>query len=394
MTKWFFTGSFFLFLGNWIGQIALNWYVFDTYENAVYLGLINLFRLAPILLLSIWAGKLADRHNRGNLIKITITSSLVVTALLFICSMSMDKVPMTILLIYSFLRGTLSAVETPVRQAVLPDLSTTLPVSKAVSYHSFIINICRSIGPAVSGVIIASHDATLAFLCQAVCYFAAVMLCLPLSFTVNKEIAKKNPFSFKDTIQYFKDHANARSIFVTSLLIMATGFSYTTLLPILTDKNFPDSASIFGVAMTFSAVGGILATLVLPKLLKNVHTSFVYYVSSAIFGISLMMVVFPNPIILFGCIFLAGLFSQWARTTNRIYFQNQVSKENRGKLLSVVMMDRGMIPLGSLLMSLSTEWIGITYTFIIMGLLTLIIAVTFSLRNKEFLGGRKHESGY
>jgi hypothetical protein len=34
----------------------------------------------------------------------------------------------------------LSAVETPVRQAVLPDLSSKISTTQAVSFHSFIIN--------------------------------------------------------------------------------------------------------------------------------------------------------------------------------------------------------------------------------------------------------------
>lgn len=43
MAKYFFPSSFLLFLGNWIGQITLNWYVFTLYHNAIYLGLINFF---------------------------------------------------------------------------------------------------------------------------------------------------------------------------------------------------------------------------------------------------------------------------------------------------------------------------------------------------------------
>ena len=53
MAKYFFSSSFLLFLGNWIGQVGLNWFVLTTYHNAVYLGLVNFCRLIPILLLSI-----------------------------------------------------------------------------------------------------------------------------------------------------------------------------------------------------------------------------------------------------------------------------------------------------------------------------------------------------
>lgn len=155
MAKFFFSSSFLLFLGNWIGQIGLNWYVLTSYHNAVYLGLVNFCRLVPILLLSVWAGSIADKYDRGKLLRITISSSFLVTALLCICTYTIAHVSIIVILIYATLRGMLNAVETPVRQALLPDLSKRLSTSQAVSYHSFIINICRSIGPAIAGVILA-----------------------------------------------------------------------------------------------------------------------------------------------------------------------------------------------------------------------------------------------
>ena len=58
----------------------------------------------------------------------------------------LEQVPIIFILIYATLRGMINATETPIRQ-VLPDLSVHLNTRQAVSYHSFIINICRSIGP-------------------------------------------------------------------------------------------------------------------------------------------------------------------------------------------------------------------------------------------------------
>ena len=84
MAKYFFPSSFLLFLGNWIGQITLNWYVFTLYHNAIYLGLINFFRLVPILLISVWAGSLADKYEKGNLLKITVSASCILTTILCI----------------------------------------------------------------------------------------------------------------------------------------------------------------------------------------------------------------------------------------------------------------------------------------------------------------------
>ena len=67
---------------------------------------------------------------------------------------SFTAIPISVIIIYATLRGILSAVETPLRQAILPDLSDKISTTQAVSFHSFIINICRSIGPAIAGVIL------------------------------------------------------------------------------------------------------------------------------------------------------------------------------------------------------------------------------------------------
>ncbi len=387
LAKWFFPSTFLLFLGNWIGQIALNWYAYQLNENPMDLALINFFRLAPIFILSLWAGSIADRYRRSTLIKMTVTSSMVITGTLTVCVLFMNDIPMLYLYIYACLRGCMSAIETPVRQAVLPDISERLSVSKAVSYHSFLLNVCRSIGPAVAGFIIAVYDVLIAFVVQTICYALALVSSLPLKLAVVKPVKNKQ-FSIAVAMQYFKLHLQGRRIFMTSLLIMAMGYSYTTMLPILTDEVYPNSASVFGTAMTVSAIGGILATLTIPYVLQKFSTDNCYYLSSILFGIALLLLYPLGEIGLFLMIFFVGLFGQFARTTNRIYFQNDVEQESRGKILSVIMMDRGMIPLGAMLLSYFTELIGITTTFLVMGGATTIIAILGFLTNFKMNGGK------
>ncbi|QHW37584.1 MFS transporter [Staphylococcus ursi] len=387
MAKWFFPSTFLLFLGNWIGQIALNWYAYQLNENPMDLALINFFRLAPIFILSLWAGSFADRYRRSTLIKMTVTSSMVITGTLTVCVLFMNEIPMLYLYIYACLRGCMSAVETPVRQAVLPDISERLTVSKAVSYHSFLLNVCRSIGPAVAGFIIAAYDVPIAFVVQTICYALALVSSIPLKLAVVKPVKNKQ-FSLAVVMQYFKLHLQGRRIFMTSLLIMAMGYSYTTMLPILTDEVYPNSASVFGTAMTVSAIGGVLATLTIPYVLQKFSTDNCYYLSSILFGIALLLLYPLGEIGLFLMIFFVGLFGQFARTTNRIYFQNDVEQESRGKILSVIMMDRGMIPFGAMLLSYFTELIGITTTFLVMGGATTIIAILGFLTNFKMNGGK------
>lgn len=51
------------------------------------------------------------------------------------------------------------------------------------------------------------------------------------------------------------------------------------------------------------------------------------------------------------------------------------------------MMDRGMIPLGAMVMSFLAEFIGIIETFVIMGISTFIIAFVFSVISRQRKNG-------
>ena len=69
---------------------------------------------------------------------------------------------------------------------------------------------------------------------------------------------------------------------------MATGFSYTTVLPVLTNHIFPGKSEVFGIAMTFCAIGGIVATIILPTILNHLSAVKMYYLSSLLFGLALL----------------------------------------------------------------------------------------------------------
>ncbi|SUM34383.1 major facilitator superfamily permease [Staphylococcus gallinarum] len=96
-------------------------------------------------------------------------------------------------------------------------LTDRLTTTQAVSYHSFIINICRSIGPAIAGFVVATYNSEISFALQALCYFISLLLCLPLSFNTHKIDKVDTEVSFKYVVDYFKENNVGARIFITSL---------------------------------------------------------------------------------------------------------------------------------------------------------------------------------
>nr|WP_260632128.1 MFS transporter [Bacillus bingmayongensis] len=369
--KLFFGSSFFLFMGNWLGMTAINWYVYDLYHSATYLGWLNFVRLIPIVLFSVYAGKLCDLYPRVKLMKSYSLWGFVLTTLLAVY-VALVTPSYFIFLLFSFIRGIISALETPNRNTLLSDIDTNNQISKLISMHSFFMNVCRSTGPALAGFLIAAGHIELTFMMQAVCSLIAWILVIPMKDQPMKKRKEKKKASWEQIAAYFSYDKMGRNIFVMSLITMAFGFSYTSVLPALVSKQFTGKAEVFGIAMSSAAIGAIIATVILPKALTYISEVRLYYVSLIAFSISLALLIVSNTYVFFILLFSIGLFGQLLRSSNRVYFQHHVREEERGLMLSVVLMDRGMIPLGSILVSYSIEYVGIAQTFILMGVVCMV----------------------
>ncbi|MEH7464274.1 MFS transporter [Bacillus thuringiensis] len=380
--KLFFSSSFFLFMGNWLGMTAINWYVYDLYHSATYLGWINFVRLIPIALFSVYAGKLCDLYPRIKLMKSYSFWGLVVTTALAIYVVFITP-SFSIFLLFSFVRGVISALETPNRNTILSDIDTNHQISKLISMNSFVMNVCRSTGPAVAGFLIAGGHIELTFMMQAICSLIAFILVLPMKDRTMKKRKEKKKASWEQIVQYFSNDHMGRNIFITSMITMAFGFSYTSVLPVLVSHQFTGKAEVFGIAMSAAAVGAILATIILPRILEYISEIKIYYMSLSLFSISIALLIISNTFMFFILLFSIGLFGQLLRSSNRVYFQNNVREEERGLMLSVVLMDRGMIPLGSIVVSYAIEYVGLSETFVMMGILCMIPFVLQYIKVKK-----------
>ncbi|RBW68768.1 MFS transporter [Bacillus taeanensis] len=376
----FYYSSFFLFMGNWFGITALNWFVFETYHSAIYLGYLNFARLIPIVLFSFWAGKLCDKYARSLLLKTYGLLGFII-ALCLAVVIAVFEPSISILLFLTFLQGIISALETPNRNSILPDLAKEKNISELVSAHAFIINVCRTIGPAAAGFLIARSLLPVTFYLQALFLLISFLLILPVNIQRRvKRTSKMSSSSLQAVQKVFKQTRFASSIFYSSLVVMTFGFSYNTILPVLVDHQFVGQPAVFGIAMSSAAVGAIMAAVVLPRILKVMKEEKIFYSSLIIFAGSLYITIFEYRSLFFIGLFLIGFFGQWLRSSNRIYFQNHVSEAERGRVMSIVLMDRGMIPLGAMIVSFLTGKFGIVETFMIMALCSLLPIVALLIK--------------
>ncbi len=151
------------------GQVG--WLAWTLTHSGTWLGLVSLADFLPVLVLSPFAGVLADRRDRVWIIRITQLCGCAQATLLAILVAS-DLITVHLLFTLVLLLGIASAISQPSRLALIPTLVDRASLPSALAINSVIFNLARFIGPAVAGILIAQVGIAAAFAANAVSYIA------------------------------------------------------------------------------------------------------------------------------------------------------------------------------------------------------------------------------
>jgi hypothetical protein len=132
--------------------VAVGWQVYALTGRALDLGLIGLAQFLPAVMLLLWAGHVADRHDRRRIARICQTAEALV-ALALAAGSAMGWISEYAIFALVFVVGGVRAFETPSLQAMLPALVPARLLPRAVASSATATQTAIVIGPALGGLI-------------------------------------------------------------------------------------------------------------------------------------------------------------------------------------------------------------------------------------------------
>ena len=170
-----FAGALVANVGTWMQRVAQDWLVFTelTDESGVAVGITTALQFAPVLLLSPYAGLLADRIDRRKLLIATQVGQGVLAAGLGVLVLS-GHAQLWHVYLFALALGCVTAIDGPVRQTFVAELVPAHKLSNAVGLNSASFNAARLIGPGVAGLLIAAIGTGWVFLINAVTFVATI----------------------------------------------------------------------------------------------------------------------------------------------------------------------------------------------------------------------------
>jgi MFS family permease len=134
--------------------------------------------------------------------------------------------------------------------------------------------------------------------------------------------------------------------------------------------------------MAAPGVGAVLATLLLASLAYRFRRKGLLMLG-ALISLGVFLILFSRtdsfPLALAALVGVGGCQIMFMATTNAMV-QMIVPDELRGRVMSLYMLDRGLMPAGSLLTGVSAHFVGAPATVSAMGVIVIILALCVAWR--------------
>ena len=361
--RWFWIGANAQALGRGMQFLILGWLVLVLTDSAASMGFMIFLYGMPTLGFVLFGGTFADRFDRRGLLM--LTQALVALLMLGIAVLeTRGLVALWHVYTSAFVLGTLQAINTPARLAIVRDLVDRDDLMNAVILNSAVMNSGRITGPAVAGFVI-----ELAGLAPAL-YLATGCFCVG---TVTLLMVRRVPTVARDQrsgifaelwggLRYCWSNPVTFTVIGIGFAFGFFAMPYAQLLPAFAKLVLDTGAGGAGLLMTGAGIGSLSGTFIMASMGNSPHKNWLLLGCIFLFGIALFCLAWSQWFWLSWVIlFLVGMGSIVPMGTTVL--QLSVPGEYQGRVMSVWYVSAALMFIGSYPMTLVAEYISWTAAF-------------------------------
>ena len=371
-------------IGGWAQRVAQDWLVLELTHSGTYLGIVTAIQFTPVLFFSLHGGALADRFNKRKLLMATNALGAFSALALGVLVMS-HHIALWHVFVLAAVLGISSAIDAPVRQAFAAEIVGHDDLPNAVSLNSANFNAGRLVGPALSGLLIAAFGTGPSFIFNGVSFLFAIAALMMMN---EKEFFHQDRTKSMTNVREGLRYALARpDIYVVMLIVffMGTfGLNFQIFNALMATQEFGKGPASYGLLGTFIAIGSFSGAIASARLERFRKTRFVILGSGA-FSLA-VMVLATMPTYTAYAIFLpfCGITALTTMITANSIVQVNSDQAIRGRVMGIyLLIFMGGTPVGSPLIGVMSELIGVRQTIAGCGAISLIATVVIWLKYKD-----------
>ena len=374
---WFF-GNIIASTGMWMQRVAQDWLVLTvlTKNSGTQVGVVTALQFLPILLLSPWAGLLADRLNRRALLQAMQLANALLGLILGVLILT-NTAQLWHVYVLALLGGVAGAIDSPARQAFVSELVPAQSLSNAVGLNSTAFNAARLLGPAVSGLLIDAIGTGWVMIVTAVAFFAPVLtLALMRSADlVPRKVVKRSPGQIREGVSYVKNRPDIVLILVIVAVVSGLGMNFQLTSALMATEVYGKAAGEYGILGSFMAVGALTGSLLAARRAQPRLRLIVS--GAAIYGLLEIVLALAPTYESFAVLAIpTGLAMLTMVTAANATIQITTEESIRGRVMALYsMIFMGATPIGSPFIGWVGEQFGARWSILVGGGASLAIGV-------------------
>lgn len=384
--------------GTWMQRVAQDWLVLHVpgSQGGTSVGITTGLQFLPILLLSPYAGLIADRVPKRTLLQVTQLMMALPALLLGVLAVTGQAEVWHVYLL-AFVFGIGTAFDGPARQSFVSEIVTKDELTNAVGLNSASFNAARIVGPAIAGLLIGAFgggaEATgYVIVLNAVSYVGPVLALRRMNPDLLRTPvpAARGKGMIREGVRYVRGRPDLMLILMIVFCAGTFGMNFQMTSALMATDVFHRGAAAYGLLGTFLAVGSLTGALLAARR-PVVPLRLVVGAAMAFGALEVVAGLLPTYTLFALWMPLIGLSSLTMVTAANTLMQVSTDAALRGRVMALYMMIfMGGTPLGAPVIGWIGEAFGARWTLLLGGLLTMAgvaLSAGWYLRRRRVLTG-------
>jgi MFS family permease len=383
----FFFGQLISNSGNWLTTVAVVLLILHRTDSGLAVGTITACQFGPILLLSAWAGLIADRSDKRRLLFVTQTLEMVESFTLAVLAF-LPHAPTAAFYVTAAAGGCMLAFDNPVRRSFVTEMVGTEDVPNAVTLYSALVNASRIVGPALAGLLVVSVGFGWSFTVDALSYgFVLLALWMMRPEELHRApVTPRGRGQVREAIRYVATVPELWISFVMLAVVGTISYNFSVIFPLFIEKGLGGGDAAYTAVYSTFGVGALVAAIVVAR---RSYAEFRRVVAgSAYFGVAIVLfAAVPSVALAVPTVFLVGVTSIMYMTATTAIIQVRADPRMHGRVLALqTVLLIGTTPVGGPTLGAVADVLGTRSIVIIAAVAALLAAGFGAVAGRRQLG--------
>ncbi|MET0838452.1 MAG: MFS transporter [Marmoricola sp.] len=373
------TGGVVSNIGTWMQRVAQDWLVVLLAANdGTALGITTGLQFLPALLLSPYAGLVADRFPKQRLLQVTQTV-MALTALLLGTLAVTGVVEVWHVYVLAFVFGVGSAFDAPARQSFVSEMVGPDDLTNAVGLNSASFNAARVAGPAIAGLMIGLFGGGVTATGWVIVInglsYAAVLVALRRMVVADLNVSpreERHKGMIRDALRYLRGRPDLLMVLSVVFFAGTFGLNFQMTSALMATQVFHQGATEYGLLGSAMAVGSLTGALMAARRTR-IRLRLVAGAALMFGAVEILAGLVPTYATYVAIVPFLGFTALTMITAANTTMQLATSPGMRGRVMALyLMVFMGGTPLGSPFIGWIGEQFGARWTLIGGGGLTIL----------------------